>query len=123
MRGLYLALALLSGCASQPVTTTVSVPVPVPCSVPPVAKPIYAFDVLPADASLFEMVRALVSSYEAQEAYVSRLEAAVAAKDGEHQAEVRVTQRSHSWRQTLLTIITSIVAAGLTATAAVFAHR
>lgn len=78
MRALALPL-LLSGCASQPVVQVVEVPVPVSCVEPGAvpARPVSAFDALPADANIFADVRALLVDREAAKGYQAKLEAVV----------------------------------------------
>lgn len=74
-------LFALPGCATteRVVTRTVEVkvPVPVPCRVDPVERPAFAVEALPAGASAFERLRALLVERQQRIAYESRLEAAI----------------------------------------------
>ncbi|MFC3336883.1 hypothetical protein ACFOEY_20090 [Paracandidimonas soli] len=74
---------VLAGCATQPQivvrTERVEVPVSVPCRTAEIMRPVWALDVLPADAGDYEWARAAVVELGQREVYERRLEAAVAA--------------------------------------------
>lgn len=78
---LWIAIALvLAGCAQKPPRVeyrNIEVPVPVPCAAPVPAAPAYAFALVPAGASLYEHVRALLVEREQRIAYERQLQAAV----------------------------------------------
>lgn len=73
------AALTLAGCATAPpivTTQRVEVPVPVPCQVQPIKPPMWALDTLPANASMYERVRAMAAEITQRQAYELRLEAA-----------------------------------------------
>jgi hypothetical protein len=76
-RAALLVLVLLSGCDTF--VRRVEVPVPVPCRVQLPEHPVWATDALPADAGLFEQVRALLAERAQRQAYELKLEAAAKA--------------------------------------------
>lgn len=73
------ALCLLAGgCTSNPVPVEVQVPVPVACRVETPARPVLPLDGVDVEgAGLFEITRALLSSFERLSAHVLKLEAAL----------------------------------------------
>lgn len=79
LRATALVLGLLAGCASQPQTIEVRVPVPVPCQIPDIPWPALPIDSLPADADVFVASRALWASLELMEGWAATAEAAMSA--------------------------------------------
>jgi hypothetical protein len=85
MRLCLLLLALLVGpltaCAAEPVyePVEVSVPVAVPCQVPDVQKPVWKLQNTPADAPLFDKVKAALIELDQRKSYETKLEAALRA--------------------------------------------
>lgn len=71
---LPLAFIALAACGAKPppevrvVTQRVEVPIRVPCPVKPPPAPAYAADAVPLDASLFDLVRALLVDREQRKA-------------------------------------------------------
>ena len=75
--GMLALLALLAGCASQPATVEVKVPVYVPCA-KPVPRPAFEFPALPDNASDGEKVLAMARDTLVHFKYEGQLEAALA---------------------------------------------
>lgn len=71
-----LALVVLTGCGPR-IPERVLVPVEVPCKVDVPAKPVWATKALPADADIFDQVRALLAERRQRQGYERLLEAAI----------------------------------------------
>ena len=74
---LVLVCLPLAGCGPR-LPERVLVPVEVPCKVDVPARPVWATKALPADADIFDQVRALLAERKQRIAYERLLEAAVA---------------------------------------------
>lgn len=74
----YLLILLLAGCATKPAAVEVKIPVYVPCLKAAPARPVFAFPILPADASEGEKVLALARDTLLHFKYEGQLEAVVA---------------------------------------------
>lgn len=74
MRAAALLLLLLVGCAARP-PARIEIPVAVPCRVELPARPVYATEMLPADATIYEQVRALLAERRQRLAREELLEA------------------------------------------------
>ena len=82
MQGLsFVLFSLLGGCSTPPLAKpmAVEVPVAVSCRAPVVLHPVWPFEGLSGQASLYEKVRALLAENELRKAYEVKLEAAVEA--------------------------------------------
>lgn len=70
---LVLLVCVLAGCAGAP---PAPIEIPVPCRLPEVDRPAeWEFDTLPADASVYAQVNALLVEREQRQAYEGKLEA------------------------------------------------
>lgn len=67
----------LAACACVP--EAAQAPLSVPCHTPKIARPAWALDMLPANATLYEQVRATLVEIEQRSAYETELSAAVSA--------------------------------------------
>jgi hypothetical protein len=81
MRKIWLFLALLGGCAQQPVyqPVDISVPLTVPCKAATVKPPAWVLPSIPPAASLFDKTKAVLADLDLHKAYEAELEAEVKA--------------------------------------------
>ena len=82
------AAMLLAGCATNPATVRVAVPVPCRVQVPP--RPEMPTENLPVDAALDDFVAAAAAEIERREGYELQLRAALAACAGSSSASAGV---------------------------------
>ena len=78
---IIILLALLTGCAGEPIFTPVEVAVPVttPCHAPTVTPPDFPLQHVAATASLFVKTRAALAELDLRQAYEAELRAAAEA--------------------------------------------